>query len=340
MLVVAIHVRPMSNAAGSQIIDYLNYGIQHYLARVAVPFFFVCSGFLLYRKTSPGEFDSAVTGRYLVRLVRLYLIWTIIYFPFILPGITQDERGTAHAVLVFIKNSIVTGSVLHLWYFPALIFAVALISVLLLKKVDPLTILIISAVFYFFGLFAQSWFGFILPLEDAAPGIWKFLKLLQRVIITTRDGLFDAFFFVSMGMYIAYSDLHIKPKRAAMLFGLSMLALFFEVFLLQSAGYIREHDMYLFLGPAVFFLFCFLIGIQLPDHPAYKEMRVLSFLVYCIHVGVMWYAMPELTGSIDGPVPWYCSPFALTLTITLAVSLLIILLSKNRFFSWLKALYT
>jgi surface polysaccharide O-acyltransferase-like enzyme len=86
-----------------------------------------------------------------------------------------------------------------------------------------------------------------------------------------------------MGMYIAFSNIRIKPEKAAFLFGISMLALLAEALALQHYGFAREHDMYLFLGPAAFFLFCFLINIELDDSPVYRKMRSLSTLIFCIH---------------------------------------------------------
>lgn len=340
ILIVTIHVEPFGFAAPRQTyIAALNFLVQHYLARIAVPFFFVTSGFLLYRKTSYKDFDTEYTVRYLKRILRLYLVWTIIYFPVILPGLLNNEKGLLYAVLKYIRDIVFVGSYAHLWYFPALIFAVALTSFLLSKKVSPLTILLISAVLYFFGLFAQSWYGFILPVKLLSPEIWIVLKQAEKIIVTTRDGLFDAFFFVSMGMYIAFSDIRIKPEKAASLFGISMLALLIETLILQRLGFAREHDMYLFLGPSVFFLFCFLIDVELTDSPIYKKMRSLSTLIFCIHPWIL-HALTIILDNIAGDNIINCNLFVLTLASTILLSFFIIGLSEYSLFKWLKLLYT
>lgn len=340
ILIVMIHVEPFGAAApGQSYITVLNFLAQQYLARIAVPFFFVTNGFLLYRKTSYKEFETEHTVRYLKRILRLYLVWTIIYFPIRLPDFLNNEKGLLYAVMKYIRDIVFAGSCAHLWYFPALIFAVALTSFLLSKKVSPLTILLVSAAFYFLGLFAQSWFGFILPVKQISPEIWTALKQAERIIVTTRDGLFDAFFFVSMGMYIAFSNIRIKPEKAAFLFGISMLALLAEALALQHYGFAREHDMYLFLGPAAFFLFCFLINIELDDSPAYRKMRSLSTLIFCIHPLFLYYLTVILTKA-SGRYFAHCNLFLLTLATAVLSSLIVIRLSEYRRLRWLRVLYT
>lgn len=75
ILVVAIHIKPFGDNVD---FHFLNYGIQNYLARIAVPFFFVTSGFLLYRKTSFETFSMERPLKYALKLFRLYVIWSLI----------------------------------------------------------------------------------------------------------------------------------------------------------------------------------------------------------------------------------------------------------------------
>ena len=51
ILVVTIHVKPFG-ANGSEVFTFLNLFLKQYIARIAVPFFFITSGFLLFRKTN------------------------------------------------------------------------------------------------------------------------------------------------------------------------------------------------------------------------------------------------------------------------------------------------
>lgn len=110
ILIVMIHIAPFGSTETRNIISYLNFGVQQYLARIAVPFFFVTSGFLLYRKTSLSDFNLEPSKKYVVRIVRLYAIWSLIYFPLVFRGFFKDEKGIVHAILVYARNIIFTGS--------------------------------------------------------------------------------------------------------------------------------------------------------------------------------------------------------------------------------------
>ena len=54
-----IHVAPFGAAEKSSGKAMFNYFFQNYLARIAVPFFFVSTGFLLFRKMAPGQIDES-----------------------------------------------------------------------------------------------------------------------------------------------------------------------------------------------------------------------------------------------------------------------------------------
>lgn len=201
ILVVTIHIAPFGD---NENLRFFNYGIQNYLARIAVPFFFVTSGFLLYRKSTLENFSMDRTFKYALRLLRLYIIWSLIYLPLNIKIFLGNGQSIIHSVLVYIRNFIFTGSYTQLWYLNATIFAVILISFLLKKHIAPKKIIIYAAVFYFAGLFAQSYFGVIRPLRDLTPNLWHMLKLLSKIIVTTRDGLFEGFLFVAIGMFFAF----------------------------------------------------------------------------------------------------------------------------------------
>ena len=46
------------------------------------------------------------------------------------------------------------------------------------------------------------------------PVLWDFLKVVQRLIGTTRSGVFEAFLFMGIGMVFAYQPIYIKMKKA------------------------------------------------------------------------------------------------------------------------------
>ena len=335
--VIMIHIPPFGAAEEGSVFQTMNFWIQACLTRLAVPFFFISSGFFLYRKTTLASFELRPSKAYVARVFRLYMIWSAIYLPITLLEIIRGRGNLLREAAEYLRNVVFVGSYTHLWYLNALIVAVCVTSFLLYKKVKPCTIAGIAFAFYAIGLLGESWFGLLKPLREAAPAIWNALKLSAGVIVTTRNGLFFGFLFVSIGMVLAFYVPELSRRRAAALFAGSMLLMIAEVSLLESRGAPREHDMYLFLVPAAFFLFCLIREIRLPDQARYPLLRKMSALMFYTHLWVNW-AVRRLmlrlgVSMVNSPVR-----FLLVLGITLVLSWGICALSGRKRFSFLKIL--
>ncbi|MBQ9881743.1 MAG: acyltransferase [Synergistes sp.] len=332
LFVIMIHIPPMGDASYGSAPYLVNFALQNVLARIAVPFFYVTTGFFLFRENEDAD-------PYAKKLLRMYLLWTLIYLPLIIRSFLQNDTGFGQDILLFIRNSIFSGSFEILWYLPAGIFAVLLVSCLLRRGMRPLSIAAAAFVFYLAGLLAQSWFGLITPLEHAAPGLWHFLLIVKQVICTTRDGLFDAFPFVAMGMYIQREKPSIKRKTASAGFLISLVLLFIEAFGLEAAGFIREYDMYLSLIPALFFGFVLAADTELPAGPRCSVLRPVSALMYythywiaCILALLLRYMAPAKENT--------AAKFVLTIPMTILAAFMIVRLSRQSPFRWLRKLYS
>ncbi len=338
VLIVIIHIAPFGNPPHLSTGWYLNFWIQNFFCRIAAPFFFVASGFLLFKKTSYLQFDLSVIKKYVVRMLKLYLIWTVIYLPCEINIYYANKTGFLYNLIDHIRCTILTGSYTQLWYFPALIFAVILIAFLLSKRVKPQIIVAIAGCFYAIGLLAQSWFGLIRPLEQSAPFLWSILKKIEFVILTTRNGLFEAFLFVAIGMIIAFSSKTLSLGKALVGFVLSFVAMYAETRFLFEHNFIRRVDMYIFLVPTVMFMFIVAIQIKLPDSPVYKTVRKLSSLIFYSHL------LFEYVFSRTLPQPNYSTlhlnpVLPATLLVTVVCSLIVIKLTDTKAFGWFKHLY-
>ena len=73
ILIIMIHVVPLGSSQDRAVL-LLNHALRNVLARAAVPFFFMCSGFFLYRKTPADRFSTEPTKKTVLRLGRLYLL--------------------------------------------------------------------------------------------------------------------------------------------------------------------------------------------------------------------------------------------------------------------------
>ena len=338
ILVISIHVAPLGRPDNRIIIE-LNYYIQNWFARSAVPFFFVSSGFFLYKKTSLEGFSLTATKTYVVKLIKLYAVWTLIYSPFRIKGILADPAGVQHGILVYARDIVFTSSYEHLWYLPALVFAVALVSFLLSRGIRLNRILTAAALLYAAGLLAQSWFGIIEPLRIHAPKLWSLLKLSSTIIGTTRNGLFEGFFFVGMGAYFAFNGFPLQQKKALwgiLIFYTLMLA---EAIVVRRFDLARGYDMYIFLVPLTWFIFGFALNRRIPrKSDRFKTLRKMSSLIYYSHISVMYIAYRSFN-MVGIHIKGTCWNFVFTVLFSIACSFAVYRLSQRPRFGWLKKLY-
>lgn len=335
--VIAIHISPLGNTEGSTFIGWVDFFLRDCIARVAVPFFFIASGYFLFRKTQISNLDTSICKSYVLKIFKLYCVWSLIYFPLRLGGFFFEEKGFLYGVFDYIKDFIFSTSFSHLWYLNALIFSVLIISFLLYKKVSPKNIICASAIFYIIGLFGQSWYGVIKPLENV-PAVWQTLKFAMGIIETTRDGLFDGFLFVGIGMLFAYQKIKLTRKQSGIGFALSAVILCCEAFILQYYGFSRSHDTYIFLVPTALFLFAFVKSSNVKKDRDYKKLRVMSSLIYLIHPWILRLAA-VIVYLIFKKTEIFLINYIFTSAVTVLLASLCIKLSEKKKSRWLKHLY-
>lgn len=333
LLVVAIHIAPFGNG---ELNEVLNFWTKQYVARLAVPFFFMASGYLLFRKTDEENFSLEPAKKYALRMLKLYILWTLVYFPF---DIYHHTLGnfSPRTMAFFFKQTVLCGSYVHLWYLPAVIFAECLAACLLYKKLKIKTIVLIAFLFYLIGFWVQCNFLGSELLESIAPNCCQFIKGCYDTFIGThRNGLFFGFLFVSAGGYLAYNSICFNKRTALIGFAVSMVLLFVEVWVVSYFKIATEQDMYICLFPSVFFLFCWVMQIKLSDNSIYLLLRKMSALIFFIHLFVAHRIISlSLLMGINGLSDTYLL-FVLTLLISIIVSLAIIKLSEFQRLKWLK----
>lgn len=310
ILVFCVHI-PLFDGDISPVMHYLNFGIQHYLARIAVPFFFVSSGYFLFRKMTLDHLDYERIKSYCFKILRLYATWNIL--------------------LVF-------GGTTQLWYLSATVVAIILLSICFHLRFSFRRIGFIAATLYIIGLLGDSYYGIVSPLT-AHRWIDLLFKAYTHVFHTTRNGLFMGFIFILMGASFAHKENLPKPKQSLIAFLCSMMLLFAEVFTLEHFDLPVDHNMYLSLLPAVYFLFSLVLQIDLKDRPIFKRLRTMGLWIYFTHllldrcVRLALSAANQLFGF-----HMFQLRFLLGLIVTLAFSFAAETLSRKKRFNWLNYL--
>ncbi len=324
LLVMAIHMPPIPRAWEGAF-----YCFREVLCRCAVPSFFLISGFFLGKKVNRASFDGGVLKKYVLRILRLYLIWSAIYFPLSFLSIRADPGGIGPGLLKWLRDLVFSGSYVHLWYLNATVTASLMLWALWAGRVKQRRILLLAAGLYLLGMAPGAW-GFLenTPLS----GLWS---LLRRLFQTSRNGIFLGFPYMALGACLAEREDALPRRRCGLGLAVSLAALVAEGFFLRSLGWGNLYNFYLFMVPAVFFLFCLAKSWQLKDHPRYRHMRQISMLLYYLHFGVrvaVDWLFARLSVSQDGPLR-----FCAVLLITLAAAELLLAAGKRR--KWIRALY-
>lgn len=286
LLVVAIHTYPFL-----EISETFNTFFIAIICRLAVPFFFVSSGYFLFRKMDGTKKQNLNhVRRYLWRLIRLYLVWTVIYIPYTIWNY-MDAGFSLTSLLGWIRDFFLNGSYYHLWFLPALILG-TLIVYLLGERMKISRVFQISFVLYFIGYLINIY----APIWQSLPYISVVYGFFTKTLVTARDGIFFAPVFISLGAFISQ---HRRPQTRASLVGFifSFLLLIAEVVLYYTLGLLQDLScMFLSLVPCIYFLMNLLLDSRLPYKPVYGDLRMDSTLIYVSHilfVRVLLLLMPE-----------------------------------------------
>ena len=278
LLVVVLHTHPLYGINAG-----LNFLTADVIPRIAVPFFFAASGFLLQEQIADSDAGAReVLGRYIRKILGLYCIWTIVYLPIIVyVKILSSDDTPIRSILMALRDFVFAGSYAQLWYLPAA--ATGIIVVYTMKKyVGERRTAVILLGLFLAGLLTQSYFGVLAYAVDSGGILWKMMKAVKKVMVTCRNGVFFGSIFIYMGIWISESKITIKKRRSAIGLTVSMLLFCVEAVCLNEAGSIREGDMYLMLLPAVFFLM--MLAVQTSVNADTVFFRRMSMNIYYVHV--------------------------------------------------------
>lgn len=292
LLVVAIHTAPLASVS-----QPLDLWLTRIVARVAVPYFFMVTGYFLARKGWRGM------GRFWRRTLALYGLATALYLPLNL------YAGTGAAA--WLRGFLWEGTFYHLWYFPALLWGSLLAWGLVRLGIKPA--LAAAGLLYLVGLGGDSYFG----LARQVPALETLYDAIFSVTEYTRDGLFFAPLFLLLGAALAGGTLHLSLRTALAGLAVSLGAMTAEGFWLHGLGAPRHDSMYLGLPLCMVFLFEVLLSC---NRGRWRAARDVSLLVYLLHPGciVAVRAIAKLTHTwsflVENSVGHFAAVVLLSLT--------------------------
>ena len=148
-LVIAIHTSPLATFTGNG--DFI---LTRIIARVAVPFYFMASGFFLISRYA---YNTNKLREFLKKMAVIYGISVLIYIPL---NVYNHYFSVEHLLPNLIKDIFFDGTMYHLWYLPASMFG-AIIAWFLVRKVGFERALGITILLYVVGVFGDSYYGVV-----------------------------------------------------------------------------------------------------------------------------------------------------------------------------------
>jgi len=262
VMVIGIHISDWNG-----MVDALMAGT---LFRIAAPFFLVIAGYFVLGEWYAEGCEGQILGRYWVRIFALYILASLIYLPLDLyGGIFAGGLDTLGQMLFF------DGMFYHLWYFPALLIAYPLVSILVQKLGLPAAG-IISLLLYLVGLLGDSWYG----LSGMVPPVASMYDVLYQYLYNSCNGFFYAPVFLVLGLWLSTWKKTFMAGQLGAALVLSLAALFVEGLYTWSYGLQYSNTMYLALLPVLACLFLLLLKVP-GEAPA--VVVAMSRWMYILH---------------------------------------------------------
>lgn len=330
-LVITIHCNPLTSFN-----EIFNNYFVNTVSRIAVPFFFACSGFFFFKKLEfkNGKIINCKENRkklykYVGRIFLLYAIWSVIYLMWQIPEWHSTGWLSVNAFIDYAISFILSGSYYHMWYILYLIFA-TVFGYFILSFFKKSVVIFMATILYILGMLSYSYF-------------WvNFLPCDVFIIISNNLGALwgaatRAFPLIITGYYVGTAKHKPSAKLSLLLFSISFILLSAEYYALNTFTSNHEYFSYIiFTVPCQYFLFSFILSIKSGEaSEKFIYLRNSSTIIYCLHPMIinLLKLIPDFYDS--NSVLQYIS----VAIISLLLSLIIVKLSKKKVFRFLKYLY-
>lgn len=258
LLVVAIHTAPLTSY--TIIGDFV---LTRIIGRVAVPFFFMTTGYFVLSKPERAR-------GFLVKTSRLYLICIALYLPVNIYAGHMDGLSISGLII----SVLFEGTFYHLWYLPAAIIGVCIVAPFIKSNKSHLCAVVVSLL-YIVGLLGDSYYG----LVENVPALKAVFDPLLRVMGGyTRNGIFLAPMYLFLGYVLTKKPAKRYPAGLGLV--ISLAVMIFEGLMLRKLRFQLHDSMYILLPAVMYFLFSLLLAV--PGKSG-RSLSNFAMLIYVLH---------------------------------------------------------
>lgn len=246
--------------------------------RLAVPIFIISSAYF-YRINITNKKNKKI---YFVKMLKQYLFWSVFYVPFGISYLISENYSFDVVPTAILLGLFYIGTYYHLWYYPALIFAL-LFTDKLTKIFKLKTIFFILILLYSFG--SLETYSSYIP-----PGL--LLNIYQTThdfLFTFRNGLFYSSVFVLIGFVL------VKPLKNSFLIKYQKIIIPLAIIIYLIEDYLvfnkpgLDKNFFLALIPLSFYVMYYVLN---DDFFKLKKktnqlLRYLAKMNYLLHPALM-----------------------------------------------------
>ena len=315
-LVIGIHVGATFE------INYTSF--ENYIMGIAVPFFFICSGFFFQNRLHKSQEKESVFTRSIMGYAKLYFLWHLVYFPMDLYYFCHNNHSLYDNFTYALRSLIFVGELLYtwpLWYLHGLIVSIIIIYLLRKCKLSLVQVWFVSIIMMLLGYYIHivtnshsTNDNIIVALCEGSVDIWG---------NADRNGPFRGFALVTTGMIIRQYIHYIKYEY---LIGSISILLSFVL-------YNNSLPLHLLLSGSGIFVIT--ASVRIKDRPIFFTFRNYSTLIYFTHMYSVILVHKLCKNFIINIFQIYLI-WIIIFVITWIIAFLLNDLSKRRAFSWIQ----
>ncbi len=282
IFIVGIHSGIVSNENSS-----IQWYIENIIFRIAVPFFFIASGFLFgkkYLKDKNRLKENSI--KQVKRLLIPFIFWSLILLPYVIITEIKFDGNIVLFALKILRLNLFNGY--HIWFVLALIVAIC-IDYIFLKKNKMKLAIFFSIILYSIALLGNSYYFLIEGTQ-----IQYIIDIIIKIFTMVRNGIFVGFPLFTVGICVAFYEnkiYRISNTKLYILLIFFILTQILEVTFIRGKNYKDDHSIFV----SIIFIATILLIICIKNkNIRFKRinttlLRNLSTGIYYMHIPVKWY---------------------------------------------------
>ncbi len=280
------------------------------LCRIAVPFFFITSSFLFYKR-------GGDIRKYVFRILILYAVWFVLEAPLTYNKFFVDtDKSLPYNLALFTRGLLINSTFYVSWFLTASWQGMLLVW-WLSKKISSKWLVVIGILCFLSSLPGTMWYGLIAGTPARQP-YWLF-----NMMLCPANSFIVAVPYCIAGKFLAEGRIRFSPRwKGFAALAAALLVCILELAICKDSYWMSDTYLgLLLLSPILVAL------LSETDVPIGKEtskcLRNLSTLIYLCHWPFMFFISKAL-GQSSG---WRL--YLLTLAASIVFSVLVYLLSKR-----------